>query len=174
MSHFERFGLKPSMDLDLEALETRYMELSRSLHPDRLVGKSAKLQSRALVLSSALNDAYRTLQSERLRAEHLLVHVHRGPSSETDKTTPPALLLEMMDLHESVEAAHEAGDADKLAQLAAQADEREGQALAGARAAFSAADFPTPALLKQAREHLNVAKYWVTLRSEVQAARQAL
>lgn len=169
MSHFARFGLRPRMDLDLDALERKYIELSRHLHPDRVVGKKPSVQSRALVLSSALNDAYRTLKDRRLRAEHLLA-VHGGAAPEQDKSTPQELLLEMMDLHEAVEAAHEAGDRARLEELRALADEREAQALDQVGQAFADPAFPTPELLAAVRQHLNVAKYWVTLRSEVVAA----
>ncbi|RMG11641.1 MAG: Fe-S protein assembly co-chaperone HscB [Planctomycetota bacterium] len=164
LNHFERFGIAPSMDLDLEALEARYLELSRKLHPDRVLGKSAATQARALALSSALNEAYQTLRDPRRRAEHLLA-VHGGKSAEQDRRAPDGLLLEMMERHEEVDAARAAGDGERLAAIEREASAEEDAALDRARSLFADPAFPTPDLLDAVRLELNAANYWNTLQA---------
>ncbi len=165
ISHFERFGIEPTLDVDLDDLETRYMKLSRKLHPDRMLGKARSVQSRALVLSSALNDSYQVLKDERSRAEHLL-QLYGGPSAEQEKRTPQALLLEMLELHEEIEELEERPDPARAIELRALGSERMTACLAGVRELFGDQHcYPTREALSDIRELLNVAKYWVTFKA---------
>ncbi|MGD0093834.1 MAG: DnaJ domain-containing protein, partial [Planctomycetota bacterium] len=50
------------LNLSLDELQKRYYALSRELHPDRFMQKPEAERARALDMSSALNDAYRTLK----------------------------------------------------------------------------------------------------------------
>jgi molecular chaperone HscB len=165
LSHFERFGLTPKIDLNAETLETLYVALSRKLHPDRMVGKKPSVQTRALVLSSELNKSYLILKDERQRAEHLLTLLG-GKTSEEDKRTPQPLLLEMMDYHETIEEARERGDAARLNEMLDMALKGQADCLSRVHRGLAAA---TPDL-DGLREQLNVAKYWHTLRGMVETA----
>jgi molecular chaperone HscB len=78
MEYFDRFGLEPKWDLDLQDLERRFHSLSRVLHPDRYTRASAQEQRAALEASARLNDAWRTLKDPVLRAEYLLEHLDAG------------------------------------------------------------------------------------------------
>jgi molecular chaperone HscB len=71
-TYFEIFSLPPHLVLDLPVLEKSFYALSRRLHPDRFAAKSADEQAAALVDSSRLNDAYRTLKDPIARTEYLL------------------------------------------------------------------------------------------------------
>lgn len=166
LNAFERFGLPVRYELDREELEARYLRLSRRLHPDRQIGKPAARQSRALILSSALNEAYSLLKDPRQRAEHLLVSCG-GKSADQDKSTPAAFLMEQMELREEVEAAQAQGDAAALARFAERAQREQRACYQALGRIFADATFPTDALLKQAREQLNVLKYWLTFAAEV-------
>jgi molecular chaperone HscB len=71
-TYFEIFSLPEHLVLDLPALEKSFYALSRKLHPDRFASKSPEEQAAALVESSRLNDAYRTLKDPIARTEYLL------------------------------------------------------------------------------------------------------
>jgi molecular chaperone HscB len=76
--HFVAMGMKRAFAQDRQALEKRFYELSRELHPDRFTAASlpaeriADAQKNSLDRMSLLNQAYRTLRTpDELRA-HLL------------------------------------------------------------------------------------------------------
>ena len=71
-TYFEIFSLPAHLVIDLAALEKSFYALSRRLHPDRFAAKSADEQAAALVESSRLNDAYRTLKDPIACTEYLL------------------------------------------------------------------------------------------------------
>ncbi len=170
LSHFERFGLEPSMEVDLAELERRYLDLSRRLHPDRMISKGPKTQSRALVLSSQLNRAYGALKDERLRAEHLLA-LRGGKTADQDKRTPAAFLMEQMELREELEAAQASGDRAALERARERAQREQAACLARVRELLGKEPCPgDDALLAEVREQLNVVKYWITLEEEMRAA----
>jgi len=170
LTHFARLGVAPTLDVRPADLEERYLDLSRRLHPDRMVRKGPQTQARALALSAALNQAYNALRDERQRAEHLLA-IHGGKTADQDRRTPPAFLVEQLELREQVEAARAAGDADRLHAFGARAREQRAAGLARVRALFADPTFPSPELLSAIREQLNVVAYWQSLASELDAAR---
>jgi molecular chaperone HscB len=69
--HFARLGLPRVVRLDRAQLETAYLERSTLWHPDRVATADEATKKRALVESSALNEAYATLRDPVKRAEHL-------------------------------------------------------------------------------------------------------
>ena len=113
MNYFEFFSLPRHLHLDVPALEKQFYVLSRKLHPDRFAGKSLAEQEAALVQSSLLNDAYRTLKDPILRTQYLLtlegVQLEEQSKSATDaarasgeqkkQIVPPELLEEVFELN---------------------------------------------------------------------------
>jgi len=166
LNAFQRFGIKPSFELDLAALETRHLQLSRRMHPDRLIGKDPRQQGRALTLSSALNEAYALLRDERRRAEHL-VAVSGGKTADQDKRTPPAFLMEQLELREEFEGAKERGDEALLAKGRERTQAEQRAARDAVAALFSDSAWPSETLLDAARLQLNVWKYWITFGQEL-------
>ncbi|HBP17889.1 MAG TPA: Fe-S protein assembly co-chaperone HscB [Planctomycetes bacterium] len=166
LNAFERFGLPVRYELEREELEARYLRLSRRLHPDKQIGKPAARQSRALILSSALNEAYSLLRDPRQRAEHLLVS-SGGKTADQDKSTPAAFLMEQMELREELEAAQAKQDSAALANFSERAQREQGACYEALKGIFADPAFPTDALLKQAREQLNVLKYWLTFAKDL-------
>lgn len=166
LSAFQRFGINPSFALDLEALETRHLQLSRRLHPDRLIGKDPRQQGRALTLSSALNEAYGLLRDERRRAEHL-VQTSGGKTADQDKRTPPMFLMEQLELREDLEAAKSKGDEAALAKGRDRTQAEQSAARESLVQLFADPAWPSEALLDAARLRLNVWKYWITLGKEL-------
>lgn len=172
LDHFARLGLAPAIDLDPATLEARYLELSRRLHPDRLVRQGRELQARALVLSAGLNEAHRTLADFDKRAEYLL-RMHGGPTSEQDRRTPQCFLIRQLELREELEAAQEKGDKAALEKLLTEVVLPEGKAAREqVRAAFNDPRWVSPELLGLVRLELNALKYWESARVELGKALQ--
>lgn len=111
--YFAVFDLPQKLRLDTAALEKHFYKLSRQLHPDRFVSRSAEEQEVALRQSSRLNDAYRTLRDPVQRTQHLLslqgieleeqskaaTDAARASGAEKKQAVPPELLEEVFDLN---------------------------------------------------------------------------
>ncbi len=70
--HFELLGLPRGYSLDTKDLEKRYQALARETHPDRFTQSADAERRQALLRSTALNEAYRTLRDPLRRAAYLL------------------------------------------------------------------------------------------------------
>jgi molecular chaperone HscB len=113
MDYFSFFNLPRKLTLDVVALEKQFYVLSRKLHPDRFAAKPVEEQEAALVQSSLLNDAYRTLRQPILRTQYLLtlegVELEEQSKAATDaarasgeqkkQIVPPELLEEVFELN---------------------------------------------------------------------------
>jgi molecular chaperone HscB len=100
---YEIFGLPRSLNLALDDLQKRFYELSRQLHPDRFMQKPEAERQRALDMSSALNDAYRTLKDPIKRAQYLLTLEGFDIGEQRSKDVPPELLEEVFELNMALE-----------------------------------------------------------------------
>ena len=78
---FDVLGLPPTFDLDPRALEQRYRDLQRALHPDRFSQASASERRASLSKAVSVNEAYRALRDDLKRAEVLFVR-HGGQVGE--------------------------------------------------------------------------------------------
>lgn len=114
--HFDLFALPRRYDVDLDTLHRRYIALSRHAHPDRHVGDSPEVQSLAMAVSAAVNQAYRTLSDPIRRAGYLL-GLLGGPASADDKSVPDGFLETIMMMQEELQDARAAGDAEARARL---------------------------------------------------------
>lgn len=117
-SHFELFGLEPTFDVDERDLRTRYLRISRELHPD-FQQRAGGVSDAALHGSAQVNAAYDTLRDPIRRAEHLLL-LAGGDTAADDKTVPPEVLTQTLMLREEIDEAKAAGAAEALATLAVQ------------------------------------------------------
>jgi molecular chaperone HscB len=97
------FGIEPKLRLDLDALQKRFYELSRTWHPDRFTRKSTDEQAEALEATSILNDGYRTLRDPVKRAEYLLTEEGFPIGEQRSKDVPPELLEEVFELNMALE-----------------------------------------------------------------------
>ena len=100
---YEIFGLPRSLDLSLDDLQRRFYDLSRKLHPDRFMQKPEAERQLALDMSSALNDAYRTLKDPIKRAQYLLTLEGFDIGEQRSKDVPPELLEEVFELNMALE-----------------------------------------------------------------------
>lgn len=109
--YFQIFSLERGYAIDRDALEQRYLELARAVHPDRFVGAPSGERRLAMERSSALNEAYRALRDPVRRAEYLVKLGGVDLESSDPGTGAPkpdqAFLIEMIELREQLE---EAGD----------------------------------------------------------------
>jgi molecular chaperone HscB len=101
--YFEFFEFPRKLTVDAKELETRFYALSRQLHPDRFMQKPDAERQRALDMSSALNDAYRTFKDPVKRAQYLLGLEGFEIGEQRSKDVPPELLEEVFELNMALE-----------------------------------------------------------------------
>jgi molecular chaperone HscB len=169
--YYELLGVPRSLNLSLDALQQRYYELSRQLHPDRFMQKPEAERQRALDMSSALNDAYRTLKDPIKRAQYLLSVEGFDVGEQRSKDVPPELLEEVFELNMALEEMR-GGDDSARPQLE-QAEKNFTNMLAESDQELSALfalydEAQSCDVLSQIRNLLNRRKYIQNLVSEVQ------
>src|SRR5437879_12078870 len=71
-NHFELFGLPARYAVDAAALDARYRELQREVHPDRFAAASRAEQRVSMQLATRVNEGYQTLKPPLRRAVHVL------------------------------------------------------------------------------------------------------
>ena len=103
--YFSVFDLPRSLTIDSSELQKRFYSRTRQWHPDRFGSAAAEEQARAIEMSSALNDGYRTLREPVSRAEYLLSLEGMDISRERSSNVPPELLEEVFELNEMLEDA---------------------------------------------------------------------
>ena len=106
--YFEVFGLPRKLQVDLEALQRRFYELSRRHHPDFHQGADAGTQAQALEASALVNRAYRALRDPVARVQYLIA-LEEGREVREETTAksklPMDLLAEMLEVQEALEEA---------------------------------------------------------------------
>jgi molecular chaperone HscB len=173
IEYYELFGIPRALNLSLDDLQKRYYDLSRQLHPDRFMRKPEAERQRALDMSSALNDAYRTLKDPIKRAQYLLALEGFDIGEQRSKDVPPELLEEVFELNMALEEMR-SGDDSARPQLE-QAEKNFTGMLAVADAQLQSLFQQYDAghsrdALTQVRNTLNRRKYIQNLLTEVQSA----
>lgn len=104
-NYYKILDVPERLALDPRLLTSAYHEKSRLFHPDHHVGDSEKEQEIALANASLVNLAFRTLRDPFLRARYYVARRRGEDGRPTRKATlPPAVLMEIMDLREEVQA----------------------------------------------------------------------
>ena len=114
--YFQFFGIERHLAIDLAALQARFYELSRKLHPDRYSRKSAREKALSTEATAILNDGWRTLKDPLERAEYLLDAEGFPIAEQRTKDVPPELLEEVFELNMALEELRD-GDASARQQL---------------------------------------------------------
>src|SRR5581483_8025903 len=70
LDYFACMGLPRLLNIDTDALETKFYELSRTFHPDFYQNKTPTEQAISLGNAALLNTAYRTLKDPIRRTEY--------------------------------------------------------------------------------------------------------
>ncbi len=158
-------GLAPAFDLDEKELEQRYRDLQRTLHPDRFAQAPASERRQALSRAVSVNDAYRVLRDQLKRGELLYVRLG-GTLRETGQQADPELLIEVMELRESL--AEHKRDAVKRGKLAEEVLAKQKDALGALREAFAIlSESKNPGALHAAASALSRLRYYRRFLDEV-------
>ena len=110
--YFEVFGLPRKLQVDLDALQSRFYELSRRHHPDFHQGADAATQAQTLDASALVNRAYRALRDPVARVQYLIALEERREVREETTAKPKVpmdLLAEMLEVQEALEEAKSGG-----------------------------------------------------------------
>ena len=113
--HFELFGLPARFAVDAAALELRYRELQREVHPDRFAAAPEIERRASMQLATRVNEAYQILKSPLRRAVYILRLRGVDPEFETNTAMPPQFLIEQMSWRERIEEGSE--DPEALVRL---------------------------------------------------------
>ena len=150
---FDLLDVPARFDLDPEALRQRMLERTAASHPDRF--DDPVEQADAAERTAALNGAYRELADPERRARLLLKRAGQEAGSDDDESLPPAMLMEVMEVREELEAATEAGDAAKLAELRRWAEGQRAEHFIALEAHFGKSEVDGAAV----RKTLNALRY---------------
>src|SRR4030081_803783 len=124
-NHFELFGLPARFAVDAAALEARYHELQREVHPDRFAGAPDAERRVSMQLATRVNEAYQTLKSPLRRAVYILRLRGVDPEFETNTAMPPEFLTEQLSWRGRIGAG--ADDSEALLRLRAGLREESGR-----------------------------------------------
>jgi molecular chaperone HscB len=116
--YFEVVDLPRRVMLDDRELQNRYFALGRLHHPDFHAQDDAAARQRSLEQSSLLNRAYRTLRDPFERARHLVSLEWPDMPDQERKSIPSHLLMEVMEMQETVSELHAASDPARREALA--------------------------------------------------------
>jgi molecular chaperone HscB len=116
---FTLFGIPERFAQDRAALDARWKELQREVHPDKFAAQGGSAQRVAMQWSVRINEAYQRLKEPLSRAAYLCEL--RGAPIEAEKNTamPTEFLMHQMEWREALDDAK--SEADLLA-LTAQVD----------------------------------------------------
>lgn len=173
MDPFSILGIPPQFALDLTDVEKRVRDLSRTLHPDRYVGRPASERRMALNRAIEVNEAWRAVRDPVTRAEALLRRGGLDVNETSAPATRPEFLMEMMELREALSDARGARDTAALAKLSSSMQEREEAILALLSERFGAAS-QSPDDLEQCVAPLAQLRYVRRFLDEASAAEDDL
>jgi molecular chaperone HscB len=98
---FAALGLPRKLTIDLDALERRYHELSRKIHPDRFASKGPKVRDASLRATATLTRSYRTLRDPVARGLYWL-ELNDEKLAENNKRVPPELAELVFEVQEQL------------------------------------------------------------------------
>jgi molecular chaperone HscB len=119
-NHFELFGLPERFRFDTGSLDRAYRALQSEVHPDRFASAGEAQQRLALQSSARVNEAYQALRDPVARAQYLLSLHGVDAFAETDTALSHDFLERQLERREAAAEAKSAGDASRLAEVAAE------------------------------------------------------
>jgi len=124
---FAALGIPRKLTIDPGALERRYHELSRKVHPDRFASSAAPVRDASLRATATLTRSYRTLRDPVARGLYWF-ELNGEKLSENNKRVPPELAELVFEVQEQLAEMHDApADSDAARELAAQVVARRGR-----------------------------------------------
>ena len=143
--YFNLFQLKPSFNIDTEALEQTYRALAARFHPDKFASASAFEQKQAVMMSSTINDAYRTLKSPIDRAAYLLKSQNIDADAPEHTSFSPEFLMQQMEWRETLMDAQMEQNHDAIRALDQEIQEVQSNLYQDLQQAFEQQDYESAA-----------------------------
>ncbi len=100
VDHFTLLGVRRKFKADADALEARFYELNRKLHPDFFMDAPVAARIRSLDATARINEAYQTLKDPIARVVYL-VQLESGKLEENERRPPPELFEEIFEAQEA-------------------------------------------------------------------------
>ena len=171
MTHFELFGLRPSVDVDVAALEAQHRALALETHPDRLGAADARTRRLAAEKTASLNEAIKVLKDPVRRAFYLLEL--KGVKLDTEHAAaqlkmPLEFLEEIMEHREALEGAKSKRELAAAQAMAKEIGVAQQKNLAAAQEALRQDDVPAASLA------LGKVRYYTRFLEEVEAFEEEL
>ncbi|WP_296186840.1 Fe-S protein assembly co-chaperone HscB [uncultured Neisseria sp.] len=143
--YFNLFQLEPSFNIDTEALEQSYRALAARFHPDKFASASAFEQKQAVMMSSTINDAYRTLKSPIDRAAYLLKSQNIDADAPEHTSFSPEFLMQQMEWRETLMDAQMEQSHDAIRALDQEIQEVQSSLYQDLQQAFEQQDYESAA-----------------------------
>ena len=143
--YFNLFQLEPSFNIDTEALEQSYRALAARFHPDKFASASAFEQKQAVMMSSTINDAYRTLKSPIDRAAYLLKSQNIDADAPEHTSFSPEFLMQQMEWRETLMDAQMEQNHDAIRALDQEIQEVQNNLYQDLQQAFEQQDYESAA-----------------------------
>jgi molecular chaperone HscB len=116
---FAALGIPRMLSIDLDALERRYHELSRKIHPDRFASGTARMRDASLRATATLTRSYRTIRDPVARGLYWL-ELSGEKLAENNKRVAPGLAELVFEVQEQLAEMHDApAGSDAARELAA-------------------------------------------------------
>ena len=143
--YFNLFQLEPSFNINTEALEQTYRALAARFHPDKFASASAFEQKQAVMMSSTINDAYRTLKSPIDRAAYLLKSQNIDADAPEHTSFSPEFLMQQMEWRETLMDAQMEQNHDAIQALDQEIQEVQSNLYQDLQQAFEQQDYESAA-----------------------------
>lgn len=143
--YFNLFQLEPSFNIDTETLEQTYRALAARFHPDKFASASAFEQKQAVMMSSTINDAYRTLKSPIDRAAYLLKSQNIDADAPEHTSFSPEFLMQQMEWRETLMDAQMEQNHDAIRALDQEIQEVQSNLYQDLQQAFEQRDYESAA-----------------------------
>lgn len=118
---FELFGLTPRFEQDRAAIDARWKDLQREIHPDKFAAQGAAAQRVAMQWSVRVNEAYQRLKDPLKRAAYLCELNGAPVNAENNTAMAPEFLMQQMAWREALDDARSIAELDELMALVAAA-----------------------------------------------------
>ena len=162
--YFTLFQLEPAFDIDAENLEQTYRALAARFHPDKFASASAFEQKQAVMMSSTINDAYRTLKNPIDRAAYLLKTLGIDADAPEHTSFAPDFLMQQMEWRETLMEARAESDLKTLENLNDEIRAEQEKLFCDLKQSFARPDYDTAA--QQVRQ----GRFLDKLRNEISSA----
>ena len=162
--YFTLFQLEPAFDIDAESLEQTYRALAARFHPDKFASASAFEQKQAVMMSSTINDAYRTLRNPIDRAAYLLKTLGIDADAPEHTSFAPDFLMQQMEWRETLMEARAESDLKTLENLNDEIRAEQEKLFCDLKQSFACQDYDTAA--QQVRQ----GRFLDKLRNEISSA----